>query len=229
MNVGIVANRTLVYGLFACAAFATFVLLDVLATKRFARNQFEIGLDVAVALAIGLSFQFVHPRAIRLIDRIFLPERYHGTIALDKLRSTLGVMRNRDDTTNRAVEAVTKELKLSSLAVFKKMPDGGFVRLGSSGWPKGSAWHIFAEDPIAQSFGSTTRVKSIDVAATDQLKVPSERGRPSVGMAMSSQSGGANLLLVGAHVNGRRPDSDEVRGIASLMREFASPRAGGNQ
>ena len=220
LNVGFIANRTLVYGLFLCAGFASFALLDLLATKRFAHNEFEIGLDVAIALAIGLSFQFVHPRTVRLIDRVFLPERYHAAIALDTLRTKLGFILNRDDAANHAVETVTRELALSSLALFKKLPDGGFVRFAAAGWPQGSAWHIFAGDSLAQSFGSSKRVRSIDEAATEQLKVPLEPGRPSVGMSLSPQTPGESLLLVGAHVSGRRPDRDVVRGIGSLLREF---------
>ncbi len=222
LNIGFVANRTLVYGLFLCVGFAAFTVLDLLATKRFAHNQFEIGLDIAVALAIGLSFEFVHPRAIRLIDRVFLPERYRAAIALDKLRATLGLIRNQNDAANHAVKAVTQELALSSLAIFKKTPDGGFVRFAAAGWPKGSTWHIFAGDPLVQSFGSSRRVKLIDKGATEQLKIPLEPGRPSVGMSLSPQTPGESLLLVGAHVSGRRPDGDEVRGVASLLREFVT-------
>ncbi len=221
LNVGFVANRTLVYGLFLCAGFAAFAVLDLLATKRFAHNQFEVGLDVAIALAIGLSFQFVHPRANRLIDRIFLPERYRAAIALDKLRTTLALIRNQDDAANRAAEAVTKELALSSLALFTKMPDGGFVRFAAAGWPKGAAWHIFAGDPLVQRFGSSRRVKLIDEAATEQLNVPVEPGRPRIGLSLSPQTAGEEaLLLVGAHVSGLRPDGDEIRGIASLLGEL---------
>ncbi len=227
LNVGFVANRTIVYGLFLCAGFAAFALLDLLATKKFANNEFEIGLDVAIALVMGLSFQFVHPRAIRLIDRIFLPQRYHAAIAMDKLRNSLRLFRNQDGGPNRAVEAVAKELMLSSLAIFKKVPDGGFVRLAAAGWPKGSAWHIFAEDPLLQSFGSSRRVRFIDETSTERLKVPMEPGRPSAGMSLSPQTADESLLLVGAHANGRRPDRDEVSGIASLLREFATMNAEG--
>ncbi|MGB6519760.1 MAG: hypothetical protein WBE79_14785 [Candidatus Cybelea sp.] len=228
LNVGFIANRTLVYGLFLCAGFAAFAVLDLLATKRFAHNEFEVGLDVAVALGIGLSFQFVHPRAIRLIDRVFLPERYHAALALDKLRATLGPIRSQNDAANRAVDAVAKELTLSSLALFKKMPDGGFVRFAAAGWPKGSAWHIFAGDPLVQSFGSTRPVRLIDEAGAEQLKVPLEPGRPSVGMSLSPQTPDESLLLVGAHVSGRRPDGDEMRGIASLLHEFAIHKSAAN-
>ncbi len=161
-DAGFVANRTLVYGVFLCAGFAAFALLDILATKRFAHNQFEVGIDVAIALAIGLSLQFVHPRAIRLIDRIFLPERYHAAIALDKLRATLGFSRNDVVSPDRALETVARELMLSSLAIFKKTPDGGFVRYAAAGWPKGTAWHIFAGDPLVQSFGDRAHVGSIN-------------------------------------------------------------------
>ena len=215
-NAGFIANRTLVYGLFLCAGFAAFALLDLLATKRFASNQFEIGVDVAVALAIGLSFQFVHPGAIRLIDRIFLPERYQAAIALERLRTALEFIGK--DAPNRAVEVVAKELQLSSLALFKRVPDGGFVRYASAGWPKGSAWHILGADPLIQLFSARTRVRGLDATTLGQLGVPPEPGRPQVGMRLSAQT--ADLMLVGAHSNGRRPDQDEVRGIASLLREF---------
>jgi hypothetical protein len=40
-------------------------------------------------------------------------------------------------------------------------------------------------------------------------------------MSLPAQTPDGSLLLVGAHVSGRRPDGDEVRGIASLLREFA--------
>jgi hypothetical protein len=228
LNIGLTANRTLVYGLFLCAGFAVFALLDLLVTKRFARNQFEIGLDIAIALAVGLSFQFVHPRAIRLIDRIFLPERYQAAIALDRLRDSLSAMRNQDDAPNRAVEAATKELMISSLAIFKKVPDGGFVRFASAGWPKGSAWHIFAGDPLVQLFSTSRRVRIVDEVATERLRITLGPGRPTIGISLSAQTAGESLLLVGAHVGGRRPDRDEVRGIASVLSEFANHRPAAN-
>ncbi len=225
-NAGFVANRTLVYGLFLCVGFAAFALLDFLVTKMFADNQFQVGIDIALALAIGLSLQFVHPRAIRLIDRVFLPERYHASIALDRLRATSGFSRSDDISPNRAVETVAKELMLSSLAVFKKAPDGGFVRYAAAGWPKGTSWHIFAGDPLVQSFGARSRVRPINEANTAQIKLPPEPGQPTVGMSVSPGAAAERLILVGAHVNGTRPDRDELRGIASLLGEFGMGRPG---
>ena len=175
LNAGFVANRTLVYGLFLCAGFAVFASLDVLATKRFASNQLQVGLDVAMALAIGLSFQFVHPRAIRLVDRIFLPERYHAAIALDKLRATLGFRRTDDASPNGAVEAIATELRLSSLAIFKKAPDGGLLRCAAAGWPKGTAWHIFAGDPLVRAFSGRRAHWPISEKHTQLLTVPPNR------------------------------------------------------
>lgn len=218
-DAGLIANRTLVYGLFLCGGFAAFALLDILVTKKFAHNQFEVGLDIALALAIGLIFQFVHPRAIRLIDRIFLPERYQAAVRLDKLRSTLG-LRGNGASPNRAIETVAQELLLASLAVFKKAPDGGFVRYAAAGWPKGTTWHILAGDPLLQSFGAMARVGPINEENTLQFNVPAEPGRPAVGISLSPQTAAGSLILVGVHLNGRRPDYDEVRGIASLLREF---------
>ncbi len=39
-------------------------------------------------------------------------------------------------------------------------------------------------------------------------------------MSLSPQTTGGSLILVGAHVNGRRPDRDEARRIAELLHEF---------
>jgi hypothetical protein len=222
-NAGFIANRTLVYGLFLCMGFAAFGLLDLLATKRFANNQFEVGMDVALALVIGLSFQFLHPRAIRLIDRIFLPDRYQAAVALERLRTALEFIGKEADGPNRAIEIVVKELKLSSLAIFKKLPDGGFVRCASAGWPQGAAWHIFRGDPLVESFGARTRVRALDESNLAQLGVLPEPNRPRVGIYFSPQTADEGLILVGAHSNGRRPDQDEARGIASLLREFVKP------
>ena len=220
LNAGFVANRTLVYGLFLCAGFAVFASLDVLATKRFASNQLQVGLDVAIALAIGLSFQFVHPRAIRLVDRIFLPERYRAAIALDKLRGDLGFRRSDDTSPNRAVEAIATELRLSSLAIFMKAPDGGLLRCAAAGWPKGTTWHIFAGDPLVQAFSGRARIGPINEKYTQLLTVPPEPAHPAVGMLLSPKTAAESLILIGAHVNGSRPDYDEVRGVAALLRPF---------
>jgi hypothetical protein len=220
LNAGFVANRTLVYGLFLCGGLAVFASLDVLATKRFASNQLQVGLDVAIALAIGLSFQFVHPRAIRLVDRIFMPERYRAAVALDKLRATFGFRRSDDASPNGAIEAIAMELRLSSLAVFEKTSDGGLLRCAAAGWPKGTAWHIFAGDPLAQAFSGRGRIGPISEKHTQLLTFPPEPGYPAVGMSFSPQTAAESLILVGSHVNGSRPDYDEVRGIASLLRQF---------
>ncbi len=219
-DAGLIANRTLVYGLFLCAGFAAFTLLDVLVTKRFADNQFEVGLDIALALAIGVSFQFVHPRLIRLIDRIFLPQRYHAAMAMDRLRVTVGQGR-KGDAPDQMVEAIAQELRLSSLALFEKAPDGGFVRTAAVGWPKGTAWHIFSADPLVRSLAGKARVKSITDENTSHLELPSEPARPALA-TLSSPTPAASLILIGAHLNGSRPDHDEVRGIASLLREYGS-------
>ncbi len=220
LNVGFIAKRTIVYGLLLIVGLGAFIILDVLVTKRFAHNQFEVGIDIALALTIGLTFQFFHPRAIRTIDRVFLPERYQAAIALDKLRTTLGRVGNDDDGPNRAVEALAKELMISSLALFRKLPDGGFVRYASTGWPPGSVWHVFAGDPLLQSFATTARVKSIDDRDIGLLNFPPEPAQPKLGMSILPQSAAASLMLVGAHANGRLPDRDEVRSIGSLLRDF---------
>jgi hypothetical protein len=220
LRLGAFANRTLTYGIFACIGFAAFVLVDFLLTKQFARDRFEVGLDITIGLAIGISFGFWHPRAVRLIDRLFLPDRYRVTIAMDGLRSTLIALRNDGATASRSVEAVAEALMLSSLAIFKKVPDGGFVRYASAGWPKGSAWHLYATDPIV-TVVKGAHIRSIDDAQIAGVNVPRGLNGPRISLRWSRPTSEESLLLFGTHRSGRRPDHDEVRSVASLLLDFA--------
>ncbi len=222
LNVGFIANRTLVYGLSLCVGFAVLALLDFLTTKAFANNEFEVGLDIAAALAIGISLQFLHPRAVRLIDRVFLPDRYRAAIELDKLRTALAFVRAGEDAPNRAVEAVAGELMLASLALFRRLP-GWWVRaIRFCRLAPGVGLARFRGRSLTAILATTARVKSIDGRDIALLNAPPEPARPKLGMALSSQSASASLMLVGAHANGRLPDRDEVRSISSLLREFAT-------
>ncbi len=221
LNVGFVAKRTLVYGLLLCVGFATLALLTALATKTFARNGFEIGLDMAAALMVGMAIQLFHPRAFRFVDRIFLPERYRAAMALDTLRTSLRASRHDDDLQDREIESVAEELMLSSLAVFESLSDGGFVRSASTGWPDGATWHVFAGDSLVRSLNRNERVVTIRETSVAEIDVPSGLARPCLGISLSSPTAGKRLLLVGAHTDGRQPDHDEVRGVALLLGEPA--------
>jgi hypothetical protein len=214
LDVGFVAKRTIVYGTFLILALALFVLLDVFVSKRLANNDFEIGMDVAVALAVGLCFQVFHRRAMRTIDRVFLPERYRAAVALDRLRETLPKDRSGANEPKRMMGAIADGLSISSLAVFRRLADGGMIRYASAGWPDGSAWHIFAEDLPARPLGAMHIVR-IDEAAIAKLNFPNSHGSPRVGIGLAD----GIVLFVGAHTDGTRSDHDEVRGIASLIRE----------
>jgi hypothetical protein len=218
LDVGFVAKRTIVYGVFLILVLAIFVLLDVLVSKTLANNEFEIGMDVAVALAVGLSFQVFHRRAMRTIDRVFLPERYRAAVALNHLRQTLSTDRSGVDEPKRVMAAIASGLGISSLAVFKRLADGGMIRCASAGWPDGSAWHIFAEDTPARTLGAMRLVR-IDEATTAKLNLPNGHCSPRVGIGLSPESAEESVLFVGGHTDGTRPDHDEVRGIASLIRE----------
>ena len=87
LNAGLAAKRALVYGLLLCVGFAGFALLTALVTKTIASNELEIGIDITIALLIGLSLRHFHRRVLRFVDRTFLPERYLAAITLDRLQS----------------------------------------------------------------------------------------------------------------------------------------------
>ena len=85
-----------------------------------------------------------------------------------------------------------------------------------------------AGDPLVQLFSTSRRVRIVDEVATERLRITLGPGRPTIGISLSAQTAGESLLLVGAHVGGRQPDRDEVRGIASVLSEFANHRPAAN-
>jgi hypothetical protein len=182
-----------------------------------ANNEFEIGMDVAVALAIGLSSQFFHGPTMRTIDRVFLPERYRAAVALDNLRETLSKDRSGANEPKRLMAAIANGMGISSLAIFKRLADGGMIRCTSVGWPDGTTWHVFADDAPARSLGAM-HIVPIDEATIERLNFPHGQSSPRVTVGLSSETE-ESILVVGGHIDGTRPDHDEVRGIASLIRD----------
>jgi drug/metabolite transporter (DMT)-like permease len=146
---GFITNRVLVYGFFAATIGMMFGSIDWLVSSELTFRSPGIGLGLGAAFAAGLLMQSQYRRAIRLVDRIFLPQRYATGVQLDRIRDAVhsGLRR-----TDEGVAAdVAGALGLASVAVFGRTSDGGFVREVSCGWSDGAAWHVLPHDDLCRT------------------------------------------------------------------------------
>jgi hypothetical protein len=111
-------------------------------------------------------------------------------------------------------------LKLGSAALFREQ-DGVFKRRASAGWEAGHAETLAAEEPLlAARF--ERRPYALDTAETahaPDARVPSDLGRPILGVPVGNRRRCYALLLYGAHENGTDLDGPERRLLGSLAHD----------
>lgn len=207
-NLGNFANRTLVYAVLVIVAASIFVIGDWRSSYDVSTTT-TLGIDAAmfVALAIGMVLQAQRGRAVRFVDRIFLPQRYEVGVSLDCMREQL---RGTNDP-KRAAGEVAETLGLASVAVFERTLDGGFVRNAACGWPDGTAWHLLPGETLTHSLEGGATVIALPDELADDYALRAAHARPRV--ALTIRRGGCveRVVLVGPYRDGGRLDRDAIR------------------
>jgi hypothetical protein len=211
---GFVANRVLVYGFFGAAIGVLFAALDWILSTKLALTSLWIGIDLAAALGLGMVLQAQHNRAVRTIDRFFLPQRHAVAVSLDRIRDAMqSELREPDE--NLASD-VAGALDLTSVAFFRRVRDGGFVRQSACGWPDGSAWHVLPSDTLCRTLNDSKIVTLLHVE-TLEFAVPGAAARPALAIALRRRGLVEGAVLVGPRTTGAVLDDDEARGVAEIF------------
>ena len=212
-GLGYLTNRTLVFASLTVGVVATF-LIGVWATSSQLSSTLGIGIAMFFALLVGMTFAAQRGRAIRFVDRIFLPHRYEAGVSLDRIRETL---RGTNDA-KRVTGEVAATLGLASVAVFERASDGGFVRNAAYGWPDGTAWHLLPGEGLTHSLvddGATV------VALPDQLSgdcaFPPAQARPSVALTIRRGGRVERAIFVGHYADGALLDRDAIRSMHGVF------------
>jgi hypothetical protein len=175
---GYLTNRTIVYGSLVFGAVSP-IVISVWAASRLT-SSVGIGIAMFVALLAGMTLRSSRTSVVRFVDRVFLRRRYEAAVSLDALRDTL---RGSNDA-RRLTDEVATTLGLSSLAVFSRAADGGFVRNAAFGWPPGSAWHLLPDETLTRTLddGDSAIVRVPD--DQDDLALPVAEARPRFALAV---------------------------------------------
>ncbi len=217
MPSGSVANRVLAAVVLA-GIFGVFLLVADRMPKAGWSSQIDVALAVAAALGIGVLIEASHLRAIRFIDRLFLPRRHARTVALDRISASL---RERGAATSqRVADDIGQALGLASVAIFTRTDDDGFVRQAACGWPAGSVWHLLPGEPLTRELDGPARVIALAGDARREIALPDGNARPRVAVTVRRRSRVQSAILLGPDRSGGAPDPDTVRGLAAMLGEL---------
>jgi hypothetical protein len=154
-------------------------VISVWAASRLT-SSVGVGIAMFVALLAGMTLRSLRTSVVRFVDRVFLRRRHEAAVSLDALRDTL---RGSNDA-GRLTDEVATTLGLSSLAVFSRAADGGFVRNAAYGWPPGSAWRLLPEEALTRTLdddgSAIVRVPDDE----DDLALPADDARPRFALAV---------------------------------------------
>jgi hypothetical protein len=218
---GFVTNRVLVYGFFAATLGMLFAFVDWLASTRLTYGSLGAGLALGAAFGAGLLMQSQYRLAIRLVDRIFLPQRYAAGIELDRIREAVrSGVRSTDE---RIAADVADALGLASVAVFERTGDGGFVRDVSCGWPDGAAWHVLPQDDLCRTLTRGPGLVRLSEGDARDVPLPAAAARPQLAISVRRRGRIERAILIGSRRSGTTTlDGDEVRGLAAVFAESAA-------
>jgi hypothetical protein len=213
IDIRLVVSRTLTLGIIAALIAFIFAGIDWLFSTRLPSSHLEEAIYAGLALMIGFSLNASRQRFGKTIDFVFFRQWYHAQEQANAITDTIGHAAFKTELYQPLTEAVAQAFSLASTALFERIEDGGFVRVGSCGWPPGMTWHIFPNDPLAVRASKSTRVLDVDALIWYETALPPGVARPTALFPILSAKRVTAILLCGAHENGTALASDELRTI----------------
>jgi hypothetical protein len=218
---GFITNRALVYGFLVATLGVFFGVIDWLVSAELTDRSFGIGIALGVAFAAGLLMQSQLRRAIRLVDRIFLPQRYAAGVKLDLIHEALRNGTRRTD--ERIASEVADALGLTSVAVFGRTSDGGFVREVSCGWSDGATWHVLPHDDLCRKLTRGPGLVRLTESDARDMSLPTAAARPQIAIAVRRRGRIERAILIGSRRSETTTlDGDEVRALTAVFAETAA-------
>jgi hypothetical protein len=219
LNLGFVANRILLFGLLAIFCTTAFLTIDFGISAGIASPRASFGICMALALAAGLGIQASYRRLVVAIDRIFFRQRYSAAMTRERIQAT--VARDGSIAHEQTAAELAHGLDLSSIALFRRSADGGFIRETAVGWPTGTAWHLLPTDELARSLHSAQRQIRLNKELFADVPLPAATARPTIALPLKRAGRIEGAILIGQRASDAFLDRDEARGIAELFTEVA--------
>lgn len=216
MDVNFILSRALVYGVLTTGLVALFALIDWLIGTVLAQTRLAVAVNVAAAVAVGLSLNGIHRRVERFIAALLFRRRHVAAHRLAHLASSLP-----HETDGTAIAAmVTDEpmaaLYLASAALFRRDARGCYERISAQGWDTYSATELDLFDPLIVRMREEQEPCRLSALGSTREKFPGGDCAPILAVPIVVRRELEAVALYGAHAGGEDLDPDEVRALARI-------------
>lgn len=213
IDVNFVLNRTLIYTILTTMVVGVFVLMEHVLDSVAVGRGVGLIMEVVVALGIGLSFNALHKRVERALDRTLFRAKYEAANKLQLLSEEAAYMENPDALLARASTEIPHAMGAAGAAVYERR-DGYYHLMCNSGI-HALPDRIEPDDPAFVRLRA--RLSQVDLA-----DVNSAVGNDAVAFALSVRGQLTGAFICGRRKNGETYAPDELATLRSVVHEVGA-------
>jgi hypothetical protein len=213
IDVNFVLNRTLIYTILTTIVVGIFILLEHILNTVAVGRGVSLVAELTVALALGLSFNFLHKRIEQMLDRTLFRGKYEAVKALNELSEEAAYMETPDALLKRAATEIPRAVGARGAAVYERM--NGVYHLAHSDGLSGLPNTVEPDDPAFVRL--RRRLSQVDLA-----DVSSALGTDAIAFAFAVRGQLIGALLCGRRANGESFAPDEIAAVQKVAHEIGA-------
>lgn len=217
LDVGFVINRAAVYAAVTALLIAVLGLVK-LAAGEYLKGSWSAIVQVATAIGLGLSTQRIYKAADWLVDRYFFPSAHATEERLKRLGDGLKYARSTDAIAGALVDEAADALNLAACALFRRRPDGSFVRRAATGWEDAEVTEIAASDPLVLYLEGDESHFDVRAVLKNRAGFPTGIAAPQHAFPLLVARELAGFALYSEHQDGTAIDPDEIAMLDKLVK-----------
>lgn len=216
VDVGFVLNRALVFAVLSTALLGGVILVEAFAEKVALGKNASLALEIAVPLAMGLTFNALHKRLERMVDRLLFSAKHRADEALRHFAADCGFIEKPATLRERTVEIVCEQARSEAAALYERTATG--YRLGVGAGSAAFAGDVDGDDAAFVRMRATA-------GPVELAELESALG--SAGIAFPLAVGGrlSGALVCGARPNGEPYAPDETELLRFVAQSVAAALA----
>lgn len=211
IDVNFVLNRTLIYTILTSFAVGIFVLLEHVLNSVAVSREGSLAVELAVALALGLSFNAVLKRTEQFLDRTLFRGKYEAAVALGQLAEDAAYMENPETLLESATGEIPRVMGARGAAIYERVDDG-YVLAAATGLGTLPA-EVGVDDP------AFVRLRK-HLSQIDLSDVNSALGSDAIAFAFSVRGQLTGAFICGPRINGETFAPDEIALLRNVTHEI---------
>lgn len=213
IDVNFVLNRTLIYTILTSLAVGIFILLEHFLNSLAVGREGSLAVELAVALALGLSFNAAHKRTEQFLDRTLFRGKYEAVVAMQQLSEDAAYMENPETLLEAAARQIPRVMGARGAAIYERV-DGKYT-LGAVSGLSGLPAEVEVDD---QAF---VRLRK-QLSQIDLSEVNSALGSDAIAFALSVRGQLTGAFVCGPRINGETFAPDEIAMMRNVVHEIGA-------